>query len=57
MCCHAAVRFRGARKGAYQQFSGAENRYRAGPWVDYGKSTIKSDVPSRDLDDPLVASR
>ena len=54
--CHAAVRFWSARKGAYHQFSGPENWYRPGPWVDYGKSTIGFDVASRDLDDPLMVS-
>ena len=46
-----AVRQRAAR----HQSSGAENWYRPGPRVHYDivKSTIGSDVPSRDLGDPL----
>ena len=52
--CHAALRFRSARKRASHQFSGPKNLHRPGPWVDFPNSTIGSCGPIRDLDDPLV---
>ena len=52
--CHAALRFRSARKGACHQFSGPKNWHRPGPWVDFPNSTIGSCGPIRDRDDPLA---
>ena len=57
VCCHAALRFRSARKRAYHQFSGPKKLHSPGPWVDYENSTIGSCGPIRDLDDPLVVSK